>query len=202
MKEGLNVFGKLLYYIDKRAMVLWVRGNFNKSSPRSGNPEIANYLDFSEISFDSYDCTNFVSHAILAGGSPMLDPGVGGISSRGWYFRDAFNRSSSWSGVGELYNFIISNAYIGPTGDAVPYRNLDLGDDFFEEGDIIQFSNGSVWRHTGIITGFAPSLDGSGKREALITGRTSKELYNDDQYQSTIYPGLPRRIIRLRGFYR
>ncbi len=196
------MFGKLLYYIDKRAMVTWARKNFNKQSPESGNPSLTNYLDFSRISNDSYDCTNFVSHAILAGGSPMLDSGIGGVSSRGWYFKDAFNRSSSWSGVGELYNFIISNAYIGPIGDAVPYRNLDFGDRLFEEGDIIQFSNGSFWRHTGIITGFAPSSDGSGKLEALVTGRTSRELYNDNQYQSTIYPGLPRRIIRLKGFYR
>ncbi len=196
------MFDKPLYYIDKRAMVLWARENFNKSAPKSGNPAITDYLDFSQISPDSYDCTNFVSHAILAGGSPMLDTGVGGISSRGWYFRDSLNRSSSWSGVGELYNFIISNAYRGPAGDAVSYRDLSLDDNLFEEGDIMQFSNGSVWRHTGIITGFAPTLDGSDKREALITGRTANGQYNDNQRQSTIYSGLPRRVIRLSGFYK
>lgn len=196
------MLNKPLYYIDKRAMVLWARENFDKPSPKSGNPMIADYLDFSQISRDSYDCTNFVSHAILAGGSPMYDIGVGGLSSRGWYFRDSLNRSSSWSGVGELYSFIISNAYRGPAGDAVAYRDLEIGDNLFEAGDIMQFSNGSVWRHTGIITGFAPALDGSGRREALITGRTANGQFNDNQRQSTIYPGLPRRVIRLSGFYK
>lgn len=39
----------------------------------------------------------------------IYDTGNSGISSTGWYFRSINNRSSSWSGVVNLYSFLTTN---------------------------------------------------------------------------------------------
>ncbi len=190
-----------VYYLDKTKIVAWARENFNKYQPQSGNPElIPNYLDFSSINPNSYDCTNFVSHAILAGGAPTFDTGGWGISPSGWYFRDVVNRSSSWSGVGPLYSFLTNNKARGPFGEFRRYEDIYSGVFDFEEGDIIQFWGGDFWRHTGVITGFAYSPEG--RLEALVTGRTDTQNYNDNTLASEIYPGKPRRVIKLLGYYK
>lgn len=67
------------------------------------------YYDFSKIK-NNYDCTNFVSHALLAGGAKPYKPsGATGIIGTGWYYTNLDNRSSSWSGVSYLYSFLTSN---------------------------------------------------------------------------------------------
>lgn len=189
------------YYLDKTKIVAWARENFNKYQPQSGNPTwVPEYLNFSFIGADSYDCTNFVSHAILAGGTPTFDTGGRGVSPTGWYFRDVVNRSSSWSGVAPLFDFLTQNRARGPFGELRRYEDIYSGVFDFEEGDIIQFSNGDFWRHTGVITGFAYSPEG--RLEALVTGRTDTGNYNDNTLASDIYPGKPRRVIKLLGYYK
>ncbi|MBQ8624455.1 MAG: amidase domain-containing protein [Oscillospiraceae bacterium] len=191
----------LVYYLDKTKIVAWARENFNKYQPQSGNPVwVPSYLNFSFIGEDNYDCTNFVSHAILAGGTPTFDTGGWGISSTGWYFRDIVNRSSSWSGVAPLFDFLTHNEVRGPFGEYRRYEDIYSGVFDFEEGDIIQFNNGDFWRHTGIITGFGYSPEG--RLEALVTGRTDTGNYNDNTIASEIYPNLPRRVIKLLGYYK
>lgn len=197
----LGYEGRMLYYIDKASVVKWARENFFKSLPESANPSfVSRYVDLSLIGYDNYDCTNFVSHAILAGGAPTYDTGGLGISASGWYFRDLGNRSSSWSGVAPLFDFLISNKARGPVGEYRRYEDIYSGSFDFEAGDIIQFNNGGFWRHTGIITGFGYTPDG--RLEALVTGRTDSGLYNDNTPASEIYPGLPRRVIKLLGYYK
>lgn len=183
--------------LDKSAMVRWAVQNCKRAVPMSGNPSVLKeYFDFSVIS-QSYDCTNFVSNAILAGGSPMS---ISASASQGWYFLSLSRRSHSWSGVASLYDFLISNRKRGPAGVAVDYEDLSDGSDKYGLGDIIQFFNSSVWRHTVVITGFR-RLSWENRLEPLVTGRTAPGIYNLNQPQSTIYPGLARRIIRLTGYY-
>lgn len=72
---------------DRQYITDWARNNFYKRYPSSSSSYVP-YYDFSTIS-DSYDCTNFVSHALLAGGFSMNDYGYSGIQgSNQWYFRN------------------------------------------------------------------------------------------------------------------
>ncbi len=64
------------------------------------------YERFETIS-NSYDCTNFVSHCLLAGRFAMKSGTH--LGTDGWFFNSMSSRSSTWSGVNQLYNFIISN---------------------------------------------------------------------------------------------
>ena len=59
------------------------------------NPE---YYDFDGL---GGDCTNFVSQVLAAGGAEQ------NYSQNGWYFNSINNRSPSWSGVNELYEFLV-----------------------------------------------------------------------------------------------
>lgn len=115
---------------------------------------IKTYYDFSSIT-NNYDCTNLISHAMLAGGAAIYDTGKGGISSTGRYYRNINNRSSSWSGVTSIYSFLISNSTKGPAGKYVPYSTIHLPSTRvfpYNAGDIMQFYSTSYgnWRHTTI----------------------------------------------------
>ena len=92
--------------------------------------------------FDSVggDCTSFVSQCIYAGA------GIMNYSTYGWYYKDGYNKSASWSGVEYLYKFLTTNEHVGPFGRKEELNNL-------EEGDIIQLSfDGRTFGHTLIIT--------------------------------------------------
>lgn len=177
--------------LNKSAMARWAVANCSKAKPTSGNPNVLpDYYDFSLIS-DSYDCTNFVSHAVLAGGATMS---YSGSPSSGWYFSGLNYRSYSWSGVVSFYEFLVGNTGTGPFG-----VDTELCGSGCEIGDIIQFFNGTVWRHSTVITGFAEQ-DRIAKREPLVTGRTAPGVFNLNQPQSTVYPGERRRVIHLIGY--
>lgn len=87
---------------------------WNSRNPRWG--------DFSNI---GGDCTNYVSQVLNAGGAP-LDPS----GNYKWYYYTMGNRSSSWSGVNELRNYLIGNTYTGPEGSYYSgyLENLKIGD--------------------------------------------------------------------------
>lgn len=176
----------------KQRIVNYARNNYNKTNPASGNG-VVNYYDFSQIS-GNYDCTNFVSHALLAGGATVYDTGN---PSTGWYYRNLSNRSYSWAGVINLHTFLTTNRTKGPYGTSSSYGPI-YGD--FPVGDIIQFHNGSVWRHSTIVTG-SYYFGGGGLRGALVTGRTAPGVYNDNDKVVDIYPGHSKRVIVLSGNY-
>ena len=69
------------------------------------------------------NCTNFVSQCIYAGSCRMnYKP------TFGWYYISMNERSPSWTGVEYFYNFITTNADVGPFGrDAMP-DELEVGD--------------------------------------------------------------------------
>ena len=75
------------------------------------NPE---YYDFDGL---GGDCTNFISQVLAAGGAKQ------NYSQDGWYFNSLSDRSPSWSGVDELYNFLVSEHTIGPKA-----VEIDIGD--------------------------------------------------------------------------
>ncbi|NMA82995.1 MAG: hypothetical protein GX962_03915 [Epulopiscium sp.] len=193
----------MLHSLDKKKIVSYALNNAKSSSPASGGLNVP-YYDFSQIS-GNYDCTNFVSHALLAGGAVPYHTGGKGISSTGWYYVNLNTRSSSWSGVPYLHSFIINNKIKGPAGHSFSYERFDMRDGYpYEKGDILQFYSSSYgnWRHSTIVTGYYMAGDSNEyQRGALVTGRTSNGSYNYNTIAETIYPGDRKRIIKLSGYY-
>ncbi len=68
-------------------------------------------------------------------------------SKWGWQYTSINDRSYSWTGVNELYNYLITNTNsLFPKAIEVPPQELDIG-------DIVQFDLfGTTYHHTGIIT--------------------------------------------------
>ena len=82
------------------------------------------------------DCTNFVSQCLWAGGAAMnYTPDLG------WYYRSPEDRAAAWTGVEYFYNFITTNAGVGPFGEVVPV-------DAARTGDVIQLGSGGGYYHT------------------------------------------------------
>ena len=99
------------------------------------NPE---YYDFSDI---GGDCTNFASQCIFAGAGVMNYTPV-----FGWYYISVNDRSPSWTGVNELYRFLVGNREAGPQGVEVPLFEI-------EDGDIVQlyFNVDGTFDHTHVV---------------------------------------------------
>ena len=83
-----------------------------------------------------------------------MDP----IDTFGWYYVSADQRSPSWAGVDELYDFLTGSGdfpqrplRVGPTA-------FEIGKERLQVGDIIQLANNSgAFYHTLFVSGF---LDG------------------------------------------
>jgi hypothetical protein len=187
--------------LNQSAIVQYARNNFNKLTPSSGGQNVP-YYDFSQIP-GNYDCTNFVSHALLAGGAQVYDTGGSGISSTGWYYRNLSNRSSSWSGVVNLYNFLISNTTKGPGGNGVAYHTQSPIS--WQNGDVLQFYSSSYgnWRHSTIITAtHVVQQTPIWIAKPVVTGRASASQYNDNILAESIYVGEQKRIVvSLKNYY-
>ncbi|OMF31325.1 amidase domain-containing protein [Paenibacillus sp. FSL H8-0259] len=67
--------------------------NSSKTDPSSGNSSYAPYYDFSAI---ANDCTNFISHSLLAGGAKE--------NRTSWYYDSLSARTPSWAGVNEFHD--------------------------------------------------------------------------------------------------
>ena len=96
-----------------------------------------NFLNFENI---GGDCTNYVSQILLAGGCKMdMTPVLG------WYYNNSNDKSPSWTGVEQFYNYITKDKNFGIIG-----KEIDL--DEVEAGDIAQLSfNGRTYQHTPFI---------------------------------------------------
>ena len=115
------------------------------------------------------------------------------------------NRSSSWSGVPNLHDFLVNNKTKGPAGSSITYRTFDFftSNHPYEVRDILHpYLSGSYnnWRHSTIITEFyeTSQINVVG---ALVTGRSGVGSYNNNQKAEAIYPGEAKRVIRLSGYY-
>lgn len=117
MKEKLYDRTKCVQYANKWAL--------------SRNPK---YYDYSKI---GGDCTNFCSQCIYAG--------CGIMNYNSWYYKNANEKSPSWTGVEFLYDFLTQNKGIGPRGREVSQNQLQVG-------DLIQLSsNGEKFSHSLIV---------------------------------------------------
>lgn len=178
-------------WIDHDAVVSWARANYNKSLPTSGRVGVVDYYDFSQIS-NAWDCTNFVSHSLLAGGARIHDTRV---PSTGWYYWSTADRSHSWSGVNELHNFATNNTTCGPGGYSMTWSESYTD---WSEGDIMQFYNGNIWRHSTVITGWVYYANGN--LIPVVTGRSSRYEYNNNEEATEVYSGYAKRILHLYNY--
>lgn len=89
------------------------------------------------------DCTNFASQCIFHGARVMNFKPL-----YGWYYRNANDKSASWTGVEYLYNFLIKNG-----GGQGPFA-VEVSAEEIRPGDIVQLSfNGLRFSHTPIVVG-------------------------------------------------
>lgn len=105
------------WIFDRTSIANWARENYDSSNIESGSTVIS-YTDFSL--YGEWDCTNFASHALSAGGASMYRPNGTTNRSIGWWSQEGYTLcSSSWSGVDSFYDFLINNAIgsgLGPFG--------------------------------------------------------------------------------------
>lgn len=98
------------------------------------NPE---YYNFDPV---GGDCTSFVSQCMYTANETMNYS-----KTNGWYYKNGYDKSPSWSGVEFLYKFLTQNNGAGPYGKETEYQNLKIG-------DIIQLSfNGKTFGHSLIV---------------------------------------------------
>lgn len=103
------------------------------------------FYDFSKI---GGDCTNFASQCIFAGAEVMNY-----AQTFGWYYKSAYERTPSWTGVEYLYNFLTNNKGVGPYAEEAPLSQLQIGDvvqlglatgDFYHSPVIVGFARGQI----------------------------------------------------------
>lgn len=100
------------------------------------NPQ---FYDFSEI---GGDCTNFASQCIYAGSGVMNYTPI-----YGWFYKNANDRTPSWTGVNELFRFLTTNKGPGPQGRVVRLDEI-------QKGDVVQlkFTYSDRFDHTPVVT--------------------------------------------------
>ncbi len=96
------------------------------------------------------NCTNFVSQTLLSGCSVMdFTP------TFGWYYRSSSDRAPAWSGVNELYNFLLGEGDFSEMPLVGPYAGVATNRSQVEIGDIIQLANTSgEFYHSLVISEF------------------------------------------------
>lgn len=115
---------------DRDAAVLYAHEWAYKRNP--------DYYDFSDL---GGDCTNFASQVLFAGYKEMNYKPV-----LGWFYKNLNSRTPSWTGVNELYDFLINNQGAGPKAVKTDISNV-------EPGDLIQldFDGDGRFDHTPVI---------------------------------------------------
>jgi len=83
----------------------------------SRNPD---YYNFDPL---GGDCTNYASQVLHAGDCVMDDSG-----SYQWYYYGIDDRAPAWTGVNELYTYLVNNWYTGPQADSTSVGSMQLGD--------------------------------------------------------------------------
>lgn len=124
------------------------------------------YYDFSDI---GGDCTNFASQCLFAGSGIMNYTPV-----FGWFYISANNRTPSWTGVNELYRFLVNNTGAGPQGKVVRLSEI-------RNGDIIQlrFGSGNRFDHSPVVVDY-----GNGTPDTILVAAHS---YDSDCRKLSTY---------------
>ncbi len=101
------------------------------------------------------NCTNFVSQCLLAGGT-VMDP----TPTFGWYYASIDDRSPSWTGVREFYEYMCGLGDFPPkTERQGPFSN-EVARELAEIGDVVQLANASgQFYHSLLVSGFSPDGD-------------------------------------------
>lgn len=163
-------------YFNRTAMYNYAKENSHKYNP--------NWGDFSNL---GGDCTNFISQILYAGGAPMDNTG-----SYTWYYYGMSNRAPSWTGVNQLYTYLINNDYIGPQGKLANSSEILYS---MNIGDIVQidFNYDGVYDHSVAITTYQSGYS-SGTKVAAHSD------FAFDRLLSTY--GGSKRYIKLTGYYK
>lgn len=120
---------------DKNKAISYAKNWWNKRNPL--------FFDFENL---GGDCTNFVSQCLFYGGFSM--------NYHDWYYSSLNNRSPSWTGVNELYNYLITNQNC----NFPQAKNVNV--DAVDCGDLVQFSQTqSTYHHSAIITKIGDEKD-------------------------------------------
>lgn len=183
--------------LDTNAMASYAYNNAAKASPSSGDG-VTPYYDFSLIT-GNYDCTNFISHCLLAGGASK------NVSANGWYYNTLSDRTPSWFNVNYLHNFLVRNSSTrGPKGVSSEYPAGNSLTSLYSScriGDLIQikYKGASNYGHSTIVTGKNLS-----QTTILITSRTSQNSYNKSAVLTKVYNSnavKSYRLVDLEGNY-
>ena len=183
--------------LDTNAMASYAYNNAAKASPSSGDG-VTPYYDFSLIT-GNYDCTNFISHCLLAGGASK------NVSTNGWYYNSLSDRTPSWSNVNYLHIFLVRNSSTrGPKGVSSEYPAGNSLTSLYSScriGDLIQikYNGASNYGHSTIVTGKNLS-----QTTILITSRTSQNSYNKSAVLTKVYNSnavKSYRLVDLEGNY-
>ena len=109
--------------------------NYAKEWAFKRNPR---YFDFEAL---GGDCTNFASQVIYAGAGVMNY-----TPTFGWFYNSLNSRAPAWTGVNELYRFLVNNRGPGPQGVLATLDEIEVG-------DIIQlrFGIGDNFNHSPVV---------------------------------------------------
>lgn len=67
------------------------------------------------------------------------------MNKAGWYYKNANQKSPSWTGVEFLHQFLTKNKSVGPFGKIVEINELQIG-------DVIQLSfDGNIYSHSLLV---------------------------------------------------
>lgn len=110
---------------------------------------------FYDFSGGGGNCTNFVSQCLLAG-SLVMNP----TPTFGWYYTSIDDRAPSWTGVGELYDFLVGARDFPSISERIgPFCN-EVEREAARPGDVIQLANeNGIFYHSLLITGFSQTGD-------------------------------------------
>lgn len=137
---------------------------------------------YAKFDSDGGDCTNFASQVLFAGSRVMnMD------KRNGWYYTDVNDRAPAWTGVVQLYTFLVNNKGAGPYA-----REVDA--EAVEPGDLaqIQFSEGDRFRHTPVIV----SVGAPGDMNEILVAAHS---FNADNRPLSSYTFEACRFLHIMG---
>lgn len=84
------------------------------------------------------DCTNYISQCLWASGQKM------NYFPTGWFYTNLTDRSASWTGVDEFFEFVTTNQGDGPRARVVNMSELMVG-------DVVQLGNDKGYFHTLLV---------------------------------------------------
>lgn len=127
--------------------------NYARKWALSRNPQ---YYNFDAV---GGDCTSFISQCLYAG-SKQMNYNL----KNGWYYKNGYDKSPSWSGVEFLYKFLTTNKGYGPRGKVVSQNEIQIGDIAQLSFDGSNFGHSLLIINVGTLSVAAHTYDVLGKK--------------------------------------